>query len=379
MLGSVAALLTVEAGHEAAVAAALGAVADAVAVGSTDDAVRGPRALKADDGGRAGLLVGGAAVRPRRPAAARAAGRRRWALDVVASPGRSCAAASTRRSSGVASWPTSTPPRGLVAEAPRPSARSPRDGDVLGARWSSGGSASAPSRDRDQRGGRRGAAEGRRGRRAARAACTRELAEARAERASALQRRRRGGARRAARVRRQAVGRRRAARRARPGGPLGRCRGGPAGRGPGRRPSRPATVTWPALAELEERLQLAEAASDEPAEPDTSERDALQAEVAEARQAEMEARLAVRTGEERVRAVARPRRPADARRRGRARPRAASSRRPARPARTRRRRSRPRCVTRPAGCSSRIGESVAAAAAERDAVQRGRGSCARGS
>src|SRR5262249_58010732 len=57
------------------------------------------------------------------------------------------------------------------------------------------------------------------------------------------------------------------------------------------------------LTELEERLHLAESdpGDDEPA---TEERDSLQGEVAAARQAEMDARLAVRTCEERVRALA---------------------------------------------------------------------------
>src|SRR5439155_20293702 len=62
VLGSVAALLTVEPGREAALAAALGAVADAVAVSSVTDAGAALRLLKAEDGGRAGLIVGG---RPR--------------------------------------------------------------------------------------------------------------------------------------------------------------------------------------------------------------------------------------------------------------------------------------------------------------------------
>ena len=57
------------------------------------------------------------------------------------------------------------------------------------------------------------------------------------------------------------------------------------------------------LAEMEQRLTLAEATADVPEEPDTADRDALQAQVGDARQAEMDARLAVRTGEERVRAV----------------------------------------------------------------------------
>ena len=61
MLGSVAALLTVEPGYETAVAAALGAVADAVAVRDVGAAEAAIRLLKDDDAGRAGLLVGGAA------------------------------------------------------------------------------------------------------------------------------------------------------------------------------------------------------------------------------------------------------------------------------------------------------------------------------
>jgi chromosome segregation protein len=56
------------------------------------------------------------------------------------------------------------------------------------------------------------------------------------------------------------------------------------------------------LARLEEQLSLAEAAPVEE-EPPTEERDRLRAEVAGARQAETEARLAVRTAEERARAL----------------------------------------------------------------------------
>jgi len=58
-LGSVAALLTVRAGHEAAIAAALGAAADAVAVDHLDSAVVAMEKLKAEDWGRAGILLGG--------------------------------------------------------------------------------------------------------------------------------------------------------------------------------------------------------------------------------------------------------------------------------------------------------------------------------
>ncbi len=60
VLGSVAALLSVRAGYEVAVAAALGAAADAVVVDGLDDALAAVAHLKDDDLGRASLLVGGA-------------------------------------------------------------------------------------------------------------------------------------------------------------------------------------------------------------------------------------------------------------------------------------------------------------------------------
>ena len=83
VLGSVAALLTVEPGFETAVAAALGSVADAVAVRDVGAAEAAIRLLKDDDAGRVGLLVGGTAPaegqhdgQPSR--AARTARGRRW-------------------------------------------------------------------------------------------------------------------------------------------------------------------------------------------------------------------------------------------------------------------------------------------------------------
>ena len=52
-----AALLTVRPGHEAALAAALGGIADAVAVASPADAAAALRLLKEDDAGRAGASL----------------------------------------------------------------------------------------------------------------------------------------------------------------------------------------------------------------------------------------------------------------------------------------------------------------------------------
>ena len=65
VLGSVAALVTVTPGDETAIAAALGASADAVAVADLAAAEAAIGLLKADDAGRVGLLVGGAAHPPR--------------------------------------------------------------------------------------------------------------------------------------------------------------------------------------------------------------------------------------------------------------------------------------------------------------------------
>ncbi|MGH8918207.1 MAG: chromosome segregation protein SMC, partial [Actinomycetes bacterium] len=58
--GSVASLLIVHSGAQVAVAAALGAAADALAVSDLDSAVAALTLLRANDAGRAGLLVGGA-------------------------------------------------------------------------------------------------------------------------------------------------------------------------------------------------------------------------------------------------------------------------------------------------------------------------------
>ena len=59
ILGSVAALMQIENGWESAIAAALGSAADAVAVSSTDAAENAVRMLRRDDAGRAALVVVG--------------------------------------------------------------------------------------------------------------------------------------------------------------------------------------------------------------------------------------------------------------------------------------------------------------------------------
>jgi chromosome segregation protein len=141
LLGSVAALLAVEPGHEAALAAALGALADAVAVSTVDDVTAAVRLLKAQDAGRATLFVAspgaGSAARPALPDGAR------WALDVVR-----CSAgvrpALERALGDVALVPDLDQARQFVASHPDLRAVTP-DGDVVGFWAAAGGSTKAQS------------------------------------------------------------------------------------------------------------------------------------------------------------------------------------------------------------------------------------------
>jgi len=141
LLGSVAALLTVRTGYETAVAQALGSAADAVAVTDADAAVRAIGHLKDDDLGRAGMLLGGGPVTdrdwPGLPAQAS------YAVDVVECPDP-LRPALTRMLFKVAVVDGLDEARGLVAELPDVTAVT-RDGDVLGAHFASGGSSSQPS------------------------------------------------------------------------------------------------------------------------------------------------------------------------------------------------------------------------------------------
>ncbi|MCZ3387833.1 MAG: chromosome segregation protein SMC [Actinomycetia bacterium] len=142
LLGSVAAILTIEPGAEAAVAAALGAAADAVAVDSIDSAVAALTRLKRDDGGRAGILVGGgerygSAGWPSLP------GYATYAVDLVQAPEqvRPALRLLLERLAVVNGLGEA---RTLVAAEPSVTAVT-RDGDLLGAAFAQGGSSHAPS------------------------------------------------------------------------------------------------------------------------------------------------------------------------------------------------------------------------------------------
>ncbi|MBT8226383.1 MAG: chromosome segregation protein SMC, partial [Dactylosporangium sp.] len=143
LLGSVAALLTVEPGYEAALAAALGTLADAVVVANIDSAVAAVELLKQDDAGRAALLVAAADAvttavdRPPLPETAR------WALDLVRCAG-DLRPATERALAGVVFAPDLTTARRIVSYAPGLRVVTP-DGDVLGAYRAAGGSGKQPS------------------------------------------------------------------------------------------------------------------------------------------------------------------------------------------------------------------------------------------
>ncbi|MGZ4747450.1 MAG: chromosome segregation protein SMC, partial [Oryzihumus sp.] len=143
VIGSVSALLQVAHGHEAAVAAALGWAADAVAVDSVEAAGDALRTLRADDAGRAGLLVaqtarpGQRATWPALPDGAT------WALDVTTSP-ESVRPALEQLLDKVALVPDAEAAAALVRRGDGVSAVTP-DGDVFAPGFARGGSASAPS------------------------------------------------------------------------------------------------------------------------------------------------------------------------------------------------------------------------------------------
>ena len=136
-----AALLSVRTGYEAAVAAALGSAADAVAVHDVDAALGAIAHLKDDDLGRAGILLGGAHIDdtawPGLPTGAA------YAMDVVECPDH-LRPALTRLLFKVAVVDDLAAARSLVADTPDLTAVT-REGDLLGAHFAAGGSSSQPS------------------------------------------------------------------------------------------------------------------------------------------------------------------------------------------------------------------------------------------
>jgi chromosome segregation protein len=298
VLGAVAALLTVEPGYEAALAAALGELAEAVAVDSPAEAGAALRRLKASDGGRVGLLIAGRHELPDRSGWPELPAGAAWAVDVVSAPEpvRPAVLTALDRVAVVAELADA---ERLVGQWPELRAVT-RDGDLLGRRWAIGGSASAPSAlqvqaavdEAEQRAGAAAAVFERL--EAELADCRAAEAELRVEVARTLTALNESDARLNAVAERLAR--------------LSQAERSAAGEADRLDLARAAAEQarnkdLAGLVELEERLRLAEA---EPTEeqPPVEQRDQRAALVAAARQAEMDARLTVRTHEERVRAMA---------------------------------------------------------------------------
>ncbi|MER5854956.1 chromosome segregation protein SMC [Streptomyces sp900105245] len=308
VLGPAAELLTVTPGHEVALAAAFGAAADAIAVTSPAAAADAIRLLRKQDGGRAALLLAGDPEPSRGdaghdaaghddPAAGRAPGSATPAAQLVRGPAELLPAV-RRLLRGIVVVATLEDAEDLVYAHPELTAVT-ADGDLLGAHFAHGGSAGAPSLLEVQASVDEAAAE------------LAELAvrcEALAEEQEAAAERRTRAAALVEEVgeRRRAADREKSAVAQQLGRLAGQARGAA---GEAERSAAAAARAQEALdkavedaEELAERLAVAEEMPvDE--EPDTSARDRLAADGANARQTEMEARLQVRTHEERVKGL----------------------------------------------------------------------------
>jgi chromosome segregation protein len=138
VLGPFAARLAVADGYETAIAAALGAAAEAITVDGLESAVDVLTAIHAADAGTVGLVIAGSAVNAevKRPVLA---GTARWAADLVAAPDELAGAVRelladvvvTADLAEAAAYVLDNPDFRAVTAA----------GDLLGAHWAHGGSA----------------------------------------------------------------------------------------------------------------------------------------------------------------------------------------------------------------------------------------------
>jgi chromosome segregation protein len=305
LLGPAAELLTVAPGHEVALAAAFGAAADALAVTSPSAAAEAIRLLRKQDAGRASLLLAGAPESVSGGAGTcstshdgPADATHQHAADLVRAP-QDLLPAVRRLLHGMVVVGTLEDAEDLVYANPHLTAVT-AEGDLLGAHFAHGGSAGAPSLLEVQASVDEAAAE-----LEELAIRCEELTEAQhtaveQRTAAAAQVEELGERRRAADREKSAVAQQ-----------LGRLSGQAKGAaGEAERSTAAATRAQEALEkaleeveELAERLAVAEEMPVEE-EPDTSVRDRLAADGANARQTEMEARLQVRTHEERVKGLA---------------------------------------------------------------------------
>ncbi|MER8017063.1 chromosome segregation protein SMC [Streptomyces griseoluteus] len=298
ILGPAAELLTVTPGHEAALAAALAASADALAVTTPTAAAEAIRHLHKEEAGRAALLVAGGSGPGDGGSPAPAPGGHPFAADLVRAP-LDLLPAVRRLLRGVVVVGTLEEAEAVVYARPELVAVT-AEGDLLAAHFAQGGSAGAPSLLEV-----RAAVDEAAGALAELAVRCEELGRAREEAARARSEaaalvEELGERRRAADREKSAVAQQ-----------LGRLAGQARGAaGEAERSAAAAERAREALeravAEAEELAERLAVAEETPAEeePDTSVRDRLSADGANARQTEMEARLQVRTHEERVKGLA---------------------------------------------------------------------------
>jgi chromosome segregation protein len=143
VLGSVASLVSVEPGYESAIAAALGDTADAIAVSDVAAAVAALEMLKSDSAGRAGLVISEANYPGEDPVGRRLPAGSHLAIDLVKANEKLKFTMNTILR-GVVVVPDLATAALIVAE--RPSALAVTvDGDVLGRTRAAGGSSDAPS------------------------------------------------------------------------------------------------------------------------------------------------------------------------------------------------------------------------------------------
>ncbi|PKQ30975.1 MAG: chromosome segregation protein SMC [Actinobacteria bacterium HGW-Actinobacteria-2] len=297
LLGSVAALIKVKPGDQVAIAAALGAAADAVAVTGVDAAVAAFDHLKAEDLGRAGLLLGGGPSEarsswPSLPSSAR------WAIDAVDCD-KPLQAPLQRLLFKVAIVSDVAAARQVIEELPEVTAVT-ADGDLLSSWFAAGGSAAQPSvlevqAALDEANAKLAAAQGDAERLTfALSKANAELAQAQEVAEAALARLHESDAEHAA-LAEEAAELNQAARSAL--AEAGRLTEA------ARQAAESRDSSLAHLDELERRLELAEAQT-ELSEADPTDRDRSSDAARAARAAEMDARLALRTMEERARALA---------------------------------------------------------------------------
>ncbi|WP_406062583.1 chromosome segregation protein SMC [Streptomyces sp. NBC_01077] len=305
LLGPAAELLTVTPGYEIPVAAALGAAADAVAAGGPSAAAEALRLLRKQDAGRASLLLTGAPEPDRSgEAGLPAAEGHPYAADLVRGPDELMGSV-RRLLAGVVVVDDLDQAVELVRARPESTAVT-LEGDLLGAHFAQGGSAGAPSLLEVQASVAEAAAElDELGVRCEELATAKGEGEERRRTAAALVEE--------LDARRRTVEREKSAVAQQLGRLAGQARGAA---GEAERTAAAAARAQEALEkataeaeELAERLLVAQetfgnGGEDGDEEPDTATRDRLAIDGSNARQTEMEARLQVRTHEERVKGLA---------------------------------------------------------------------------